>query len=72
MFGAAVAVPLLLVSSQGDNTFYTYDRFTNRPLRHYAVMASAATDGVQDCVDDDGEVRANTDFKYLDAGFLRR
>ena len=28
----------LLVSSQGDNTFYTYDRQTNRPLKHFAVV----------------------------------
>lgn len=90
---------VLLVSSQGDNTFYTYDRLTNRPLEHLAVVDGAATDGSQDCdgadvvrtplpgfpngllvvhdgentpdeIGADGEVRPNTNFKYLDAGVL--
>jgi 3-phytase len=39
----------LLVSSQGDSTFYTYDRLTNRPLAHFAVLASDRVDGAQDC-----------------------
>ncbi|HCT77749.1 MAG TPA: hydrolase [Micromonosporaceae bacterium] len=33
----------LLVSSQGDDTFYTYDRLTNRPLSHVEIV------GVQEC-----------------------
>lgn len=39
----------LLVSSQGDSTFYTYDRLTNRPLGHFAVVAGERTDGAQHC-----------------------
>lgn len=39
----------LLVSSQGDNTFYTYDRQTLRPLKHFAVVDGPAADGSQDC-----------------------
>lgn len=91
----------LLVSSQGDSTFYTYDRLTNRPLAHFAVVPASGLDGSQDCdgadvvstplpgypngllvvhdgdntpdvVGADGEVRTNTNFKYLDAGVLRR
>src|SRR5262249_22130516 len=89
----------LLVSSQGDNTFFTFDRLTNRPLSHFAVVTgrSGSPDGSEDCdgadvvntplpgyphgllvvhdgdntpdvLDADGEVRANTNFKYLDAG----
>lgn len=38
----------LLVSSQGDDTFYTYDRRTNRPLRHFAVVDGPVTDGTSD------------------------
>jgi 3-phytase len=39
----------LLVSSQGDNTFYTYDRRTNRPLGHFAVVDGPRADGCQEC-----------------------
>lgn len=39
----------LLVSSQGDDTFYTYDRVTNRPLKHFAVVDGTRADGSQDC-----------------------
>lgn len=39
----------LLVSSQGDNTFYTYDRQTLRPRRHFAVVDGPRTDGSSDC-----------------------
>lgn len=39
----------LLVSSQGDNTFYTYDRRTNRPLGHFALVDGPMSDGSQDC-----------------------
>lgn len=88
----------LLVSSQGDNTFYTYDRLTNRPLAHFAVLDGtvdgtqdtdgAATDptplpgfpngllalqdgeNTPDVTGDDGEVRPNTNVKFLDAGVL--
>jgi len=90
----------LLVSSQGDSTFYTYDRLTNQPLDHFAVIDGPSLDGAQHCdgaavtpvplpgyphgllvvhdgentpdvLDSAGEVRPNTNFKYLDAGFLR-
>ncbi|WP_285681024.1 phytase [Actinoplanes sp. NBRC 103695] len=37
----------LLVSSQGDSTFYVYDRRTNRPLSRFAVVDGPRTDGVQ-------------------------
>ncbi|MEW2385607.1 phytase [Micromonospora sp. NPDC047707] len=89
----------LVVSSQGDDTFYTYDRRTNRPTGHFAVV-DGRVDGAQECdgaaavatplpgfpggllvVHDgrnipetpgqDGEARADTNFKFLDAGFLR-
>ncbi|MEV4627908.1 phytase [Micromonospora sp. NPDC049523] len=96
----------LVVSSQGDDTFFTYDRRTNRPVGRFVVADTlragvSVIDGVQECdgasvvstplpgfpggllvvhdgqntpevVDGDGEVRANTNFKFLDAGFLRR
>ncbi|MEV4758452.1 phytase [Micromonospora sp. NPDC049559] len=91
----------LLVSSQGDDTFYTYDRRTNRPLSRFAVVDGERVDGAQECdgadvvstplpgypggllvvhdgentpdePGEDGEPRPNTDFKFLDAGFLRR
>ncbi|MFK3982853.1 phytase [Micromonospora sp. NPDC050397] len=95
----------LVVSSQGDNTFFTYDRRTNRPLGRftagYQAPGGQPLDQVQECdgaavvttplpgypggllvvhdgqntpevSDGEGEVRANTNFKFLDAGFLRR
>jgi len=91
----------LVVSSQGDDTFFTYDRLTNRPRGRFAVVDGPRTDGSQECdgaavlatplpgfpggllvVHDgentpavpgpDGEARPNTNFKFLDAGFLRR
>jgi 3-phytase len=91
----------LVVSSQGGDTFYTYDRRTNRPLRRFAIADGPAIDGVQECdgaavtatplpgfpggllvvhdgqntpdvPGDDGEPRPNTNFKYLDAAFLRQ
>ncbi len=39
----------LLVSSQGDNTFYTYDRVFNRPIKHFAVVDGPRADGSSDC-----------------------
>ncbi|MEH1017382.1 phytase [Micromonospora sp. CPCC 206060] len=91
----------LVVSSQGDDTFYTYDRRTLRPLGRFAVTDGRRVDGSQECdgaavvstplpgypggllvVQDgantpdvtgpDGEARPNTNFKFLDAGFLRQ
>ncbi|MEH1055810.1 phytase [Micromonospora sp. CPCC 206171] len=89
----------LVVSSQGDDTFYTYDRRTDRPTGRFAVV-DGRVDGAQECdgaavtatplpgfpggllvVHDghntpestgaDGEARPDTDFKFVDAGFLR-
>ncbi|MDR7280310.1 phytase [Catenuloplanes atrovinosus] len=84
----------LLVSSQGDDTFYTYDRRSNRPIGHFAVVDGPRVDGSQECdgaavtptplpgfpggllVVHDGQNtpgdgdRPNTNFKFLDAGFL--
>ncbi len=85
----------LLVSSQGDDTFFTYDRLTLRPTGRFAVVGGARADGSQACdgaavvatalpgfpggllVVHDGENtpvagdRESTNFKFLDAGFLR-
>ncbi|VXB36231.1 conserved exported hypothetical protein [Aeromicrobium sp. 9AM] len=57
----------LLVSSQGDNTFYTYDRQTNRPLKHFAVVDGAAADGSQDC---DGADTVSTPLPGYPHGLL--
>lgn len=91
----------LVVSSQGDDTFFTYDRRSNRPTGRFAVVDGPRTDGSQACdgaavtstplpgypggllvvhdgantpdvAGDDGQARANTNFKFVDAGFLRR
>jgi len=96
----------LLLSSQGDDTFYTYDRRNNRPLGRFAIVDGPTTDGAQECdgaavtgtplpgfpggllVVHDGQnkpdvpgepsepsepsdPRPNTNFKLVDAGFLR-
>lgn len=97
--GVTIYRDTLLVSSQGDNTFFTYDRWSNRPIGHFAVVDGPAADGSQDCdgaavaetplpgypggllvvhdgentpdvLGEDGEPRSNTNFKFLDAGFL--
>lgn len=57
----------LLVSSQGDNTFYTYDRQTNRPLKHFAVVDGQAADGSQDC---DGAETVSTPLPGYPHGLL--
>jgi 3-phytase len=85
----------LVVSSQGDDTFFTYDRLTNRPRSRFEVVDGPLVDGSQECdgasvvstplpgypggllVVHDGENtpdvydRPNTNFKYLDAAFLK-
>ncbi|GAB3074737.1 phytase [Micromonospora schwarzwaldensis] len=89
----------LIVSSQGDDTFYTYDRRTDRPIGRFAVV-DGRVDGSQECdgaavtatplpgypggllvvhdgrntpesADGDGGARPDTNFKFVDAGFLR-
>jgi 3-phytase len=99
--GTDVRGGTLVVSSQGDDTFFTYDRLSNEPIGRFAVVDGRATDGAQECdgaavvsmqlpgfpggllvvhdgdntpqvLDDEGEPRDNTNFKLLDAGFLRR
>jgi 3-phytase len=45
--GVTLYEDYLLVSSQGDNRFFVYDRRTNRPLSSFAVVDGPATDGVQ-------------------------
>lgn len=57
----------LLVSSQGDNSFYTYDRQTNRPLKHFAVVDGPGADGSQDC---DGADTVNTPLPGYPHGLL--
>jgi 3-phytase len=97
--GLAIYRDTLLVSSQGDNTFVTYDRWSNRPTGRFAVVDGPAADGSQDCdgaavvatplpgypggllvvhdgentpgvPGEDGEPRTNSNFKFIDAGFL--
>lgn len=57
----------LLLSSQGDDTFYTYDRITNRPLRHFAVVDGPVADGSQDC---DGADTVSTPLPGFPRGLL--
>ncbi len=57
----------LLVSSQGDNTFYTYDRQTNRPLKHFTVADGPVADGSQDC---DGADTVSTPLPGYPHGLL--
>lgn len=47
--GVTIARDTLLVSSQGDSTFYTYNRWTNRRTGHFAVADGRAADGAQHC-----------------------
>ncbi|WP_217361339.1 phytase [Aeromicrobium stalagmiti] len=57
----------LLLSSQGDDTFYTYDRITNRPLKHFTVVDGARVDGSQDC---DGADTVSTPLPGYPNGLL--
>ncbi|WP_238012458.1 phytase [Dactylosporangium sp. AC04546] len=57
----------LLVSSQGDSTFYTYDRLTNRPLGHLAVVAGKKIDGAEHC---DGAAVVSTPLPGYPNGLL--
>lgn len=57
----------LLVSSQGDDTFYTYDRRTLRPLRHFAVVDGRKVDGSSDC---DGADTVSTPLPGYPHGLL--
>lgn len=56
----------LLVSSQGDDTFYTYDRLTLRPLGRFAV-ADGRVDGSQEC---DGAAVTSTPLPGFPGGLL--
>ncbi|GGM11845.1 hydrolase [Dactylosporangium sucinum] len=57
----------LLVSSQGDSTFYTYDRLTNRPLGHLAIVAGKKIDGAEHC---DGAAVVSTPLPGFPNGLL--
>ncbi|HEU4423534.1 MAG TPA: phytase [Pilimelia sp.] len=57
----------LLASSQGDDTFFTYDRLTNRPLGRFAVVDGARTDGSQAC---DGAAVVATPLPGFPGGLL--
>ncbi|BCJ71508.1 hydrolase [Catellatospora sp. IY07-71] len=56
----------LLVSSQGDDTFYTYDRLTLRPLSRFTV-ADGVVDGSQEC---DGAAVTSTPLPGFPGGLL--
>jgi len=57
----------LLLSSQGDSTFYLYDRENNRPVGRFAVVDGPATDGVQHS---DGAAVTRTALPGYPAGLL--
>ncbi|MFI9642834.1 phytase [Micromonospora sp. NPDC051925] len=56
----------LIVSSQGDDTFYTYDRRTNRPTGRFAVV-DGRVDGSQEC---DGAAVTATPLPGFPGGLL--
>lgn len=56
----------VIVSSQGDDTFYTYDRLTNRRLGQFAVV-DGAVDGSQEC---DGAAIVSTPLPGFPGGLL--
>jgi 3-phytase len=45
--GATIYDDYLLISSQGDNQFFAYDRRTNRPLTRFEIVDGRRADGVQ-------------------------
>jgi 3-phytase len=45
--GATIYEDYLIVSGQGDSTFFVYDRRTNRPVTSFRVVDGPRTDGVQ-------------------------
>ncbi|GAA0815342.1 phytase [Spirilliplanes yamanashiensis] len=65
--GLTIARNTLVVSSQGDDTFYTYDRRSNRPLGRFAVVAGARADGSQEC---DGAAVTATPLPGFPGGLL--
>jgi 3-phytase len=65
--GVTIYRDTLLVSSQGDNTFFTYDRWTNRPIGRFAVVDGPAVDGSQDC---DGAAVVATPLPGYPGGLL--
>ncbi|WBB78874.1 phytase [Micromonospora sp. WMMD882] len=56
----------LVVSSQGDDTFYTYDRRSNRPTGRFAVV-DGPVDGAQEC---DGAAVVSTPLPGYPGGLL--
>ncbi|MGC4890150.1 phytase [Micromonospora sp. DT227] len=56
----------LIVSSQGDDTFYTYDRRTDRPTGRFAVV-DGRVDGAQEC---DGAAVTATPLPGYPGGLL--
>ncbi|PZF84798.1 phytase [Micromonospora endophytica] len=56
----------LIVSSQGDDTFYTYDRRTARPTGRFAVV-DGGVDGAQEC---DGAAAVATPLPGFPGGLL--
>ncbi|MFE7872608.1 phytase [Micromonospora humida] len=56
----------LVVSSQGDDTFFTYDRVSNRPTGRFAVV-DGRVDGVQEC---DGAAVTATPLPGFPGGLL--
>jgi 3-phytase len=65
--GLTIGKGLLLVSSQGDDTFFTYDRRTNRPLGRFAVVDGRRADGSQEC---DGAALTATPLPGFPGGLL--
>jgi 3-phytase len=64
--GVAITGRTLLVSSQGDSTFYTYDRRTLRPTGRFAVTAGRV-DGAEHC---DGAAVVSTPLPGYPHGLL--
>jgi 3-phytase len=65
--GVAIYQDTLIVSSQGDNTFFTYDRRSNQPTGRFAVVDGPVADGSQDC---DGAAVVATPLPGYPGGLL--
>jgi 3-phytase len=66
IFRTGLLTGTLIVSSQGDDTFYTYDRLSNRQLGQFAVV-DGVTDGSQEC---DGAAVVSTPLPGFPGGLL--